>query len=82
MDTLFYVIFLTKILRKRLALRQRKLRNIYVVITLFLRNLRRAYVLITLLYNYVKTPYLTQQTFTCSKLTIETLEKGLTYVQS
>ena len=35
---------------------------------------------VTLLYNYVKTPYLTKQTFTCSKSIIETLEKGLTYV--
>ena len=49
---------------------------------LFLRNLRHTYVLITLLYSYVKTPYLTQQKFTCSKSTIETLEKGLTYVLS
>ena len=49
---------------------------------LLLRNLRRTYVLITLLYSYVKTPYLTQQAFTCSKSTIETLEKGLKYVQS
>ena len=46
--------------------------------TLFLRNLRRIYVLITLLYSYLKTPYLTQQAFTCSKSLIETLEKGLT----
>ena len=58
------------------------LRNIYVVTTLFLRNLRRTYVLITLLYSYIKTHYLTQGAFTCSKSTIETLEKGLTYVQS
>ena len=58
------------------------LRDIYVVTTLFLHNLRRTYILITLLYSYVKTPYLTQQTFTCSKSTIEILEKGLTYVQS
>ena len=49
---------------------------------MFLCNLRRTYVFITLLYSYVKTPYLTQQAFTCSKSTIETLEKGLTYVQS
>ena len=35
-----------------------------------------------LLYVYLKTPYLTQQAFTCSKSTIETLEKSLTYVQS
>ena len=35
-----------------------------------------------LLYVYVKTPYLTQQAFTCSKSTIETLEKSLKYVQS
>ena len=62
--------------------RQRQLRNLYVVTTLFLRNLRLTYVLITLLYSYVKTPYLTQQTFTCSKSTIETLEKGLIYVLS
>ena len=51
------------------------------ITTLFLRNLRRTYVLIMLLYSYVKTPYLTQQVFTCAKSTIETLEKGLTYVQ-
>ena len=31
---------------------------------------------------YVKTPYLTLQAFTCSKSTLETLEKGMTYVQS
>ena len=31
---------------------------------------------------YVKTPCLTLQAFTCSKSTIETLEKGMTYVQS
>ena len=49
---------------------------------MFLRNMRRTYVLVTLLYSYVKTLYLTQQAFTCSKSTIETLEKGLTYVQS
>ena len=49
--------------------------------TLFLHNLCPTYVLITLLYSYVKTPYLTQQTFTCSKSIIETLEKGLTFVQ-
>ena len=49
---------------------------------MLLRNLRRTYVLITLLYSYVKTPYLTQQPFTSSKSTIETLEKGVTYVQS
>ena len=49
---------------------------------LFLRNLRHTYVLITLLYSYVRTPCLTQQTFTCSKSTIETLEKGLPYVLS
>ena len=35
-----------------------------------------------LLYGYVKIPYLTQRAFTCSKSTIETLGKGLTYVQS
>ena len=45
---------------------------------MFLCNLRRTYVFITLLYSYVKTPYLTQQAFNCSKSTIETLEKGLT----
>ena len=49
---------------------------------MLLRNLRRTYVLITLLYSYVNTPYLIQQAFTCSKSTIETLEKGLTYVRS
>ena len=63
-------------------MRKRKLHNIYVVTALLLRNVNRTYVLITLLYSYVKTPYLTQQAFTCSKSTIETLEKGLTYVQS
>ena len=47
---------------------------------LFLRNLRHTYVLITLLYSYVKTPYLTEKAFTCSKSTIETPEKGLKYV--
>ena len=45
---------------------------------LFLRNLRRTYLLITLLYSYLKTLYLTQQAFTCSKSTKESLEKGLT----
>ena len=45
---------------------------------MFLRNLRRTYVLITLLHSYVKTPYLTQQAFVCSKSTTETLEKVLT----
>ena len=45
-------------------------------------NLHRTYVLITFLYSYVKTPYLAQQAFTCSKATIEALEKDLTYVQS
>ena len=45
-------------------------------------NLSRTYVLITLLHSYVKTPYLTQQAFTCSKSSIQRLEKGLTYVQS
>ena len=49
---------------------------------MFLGNLRRTYVLITSLYGHVKIPYLTQQAFTYSKSTIETLEKGLTYVQS
>ena len=49
----------------------------YVITKLFLRNLRRTYVLITLLYIYVKTPYLTQQVL--FKVTIETLEKGLSY---
>ena len=63
-------------------MRKRKLRKIYEVTALLLRNVNRTYVLITLLYSYVKTPYLTQQAFTCSKSTIETLEKGLTYVQS
>ena len=58
------------------------MRDTDVVTTLFLRNLRHTYVLIMLLYSYVKTPYVTQQTFTCSKGTIETLEKGLTFVQS
>ena len=48
---------------------------------MFLRNLCRTCVLIRLLYGYVKTPFLTQQAFTSSKSTIETLEKGLTYVQ-
>ena len=48
---------------------------------MFLRNLRRTCVLIRLLYGYVKTPCLTQQAFTSSKSTIETLEKDLTYVQ-
>ena len=67
METLFYVEIT-------------KLRNLYVVTTLSLRNLRHTYALITLLYSYVKKPYLTQQTFTCSKSTIESLEKGLTYV--
>ena len=47
---------------------------------LFLRNLRHTYVLITLLYSYVKTPYLTEKAFTCSKSTTETPEKGLKYV--
>ena len=49
---------------------------------MFFRNLRRTYVLTTLLSRYVKTHYLFQQAFTCSKWTIETLEKGRTYVQS
>ena len=49
---------------------------------MLLRNLRRTYVLITLIYSYVKTPYLTQKAFACSKSTIETLEKGLAHVQS
>ena len=49
---------------------------------MFLCNLRCTYVLITFLYSYVTRPYLTQQAFNCSKSTIETLEKGLTYVQS
>ena len=49
---------------------------------MFLRNLHRTYVWITLLYSYVNTPYLTQKAFICSKSTIETLEKGLAYVQS
>ena len=70
METLFYLIFLTYILHKTLTLRQGKLRNLYVVTTLFIRNLRHTYVLITLLYSYVKTPYLTQQIFTCSKSAI------------
>ena len=48
---------------------------------MFLRNLRRTCVLIRLLYGYVKTPWLTQQAFTCSRSTIETIEKVLTYVQ-
>ena len=43
METLFYVIFLTYILHKRLTLRQGKLRNLYVVTTLFIRN----YVILT-----------------------------------
>ena len=44
--------------------------------------LYQSFILITLLYGYVKTPYLTQQAFTCSKSATETLEKSLTYVQS
>ena len=35
-----------------------------------------------MLYGHVKASYLTQQAFTCSKSTTETLEKSLTYVQS
>ena len=34
-----------------------------------------------MLYSYAKTPYLTLQAFTCLKSTIETLGKGLAYVQ-
>ena len=60
METLPYVIFLMKILLRRLTLRLRKLRNIYVVTTLFVR---RTYVLFTLLYSGLKTPYLTKQAF-------------------
>ena len=63
-------------------MRWRNLCNIYVITTLFLSNLRRTYVLTMLLYSYVKTPYVAQQTFTCSKSTIETLGKGLRYIQS
>ena len=47
-----------------------------------MRNLRRTYVLLTLLYRCLKTLFLTREAFTCSKSTVETLEKGLTYVQS
>ena len=62
-------------LRKRLTLIWHKLRDIYLITTLFLRKLSRTYVLITLLCSYVKATYLTQQTFTCSKSTVETPEK-------
>ena len=47
-----------------------------------MRNLRRTYVLLTLLYRCLKTLFLTREAFTCSMSTVETLEKGLTYVQS
>ena len=47
-----------------------------------MRNLHPTYALFTLLHSYLKTPYLTQQPFTCFKSAIEALEKGLTYVQS
>ena len=55
------------------------LRDIYVVTTLFLRNF--TYVLIMLMYSYVKTPYLTHQTFRTHQSTIKTLEKGLIFVR-
>ena len=46
---------------------------------LFLRNFN--YVLITLIYSYVKTHYLTHQTFRTHQSIIKTLEKGLTFVR-
>ena len=52
-------------------LRYRKLRDICVVKTLFLRNIRLTLILVTLLYSYVKTPCLTQQKFNCSSSIIE-----------
>ena len=45
-------------MRKKLTLRQHKLRNICAIITLFLRILRRTYVSLTLIYRYIKTPCL------------------------
>ena len=33
-------------------------------------------------HKFIKSLFSTQQTFTCTKLTIETIEKGVKYVQS
>ena len=58
MKALSYVIFLMKVLRKKLTLGKCKLRNLYLIITLFLCNLHCTYVSLTLIYRYLTTPYL------------------------
>ena len=58
MKALSYVIFLMKVLPKKLTLGKCKLRNLYLIITLFLCNLRCTQVSLTLIYRYLTTPYL------------------------